>query len=420
MQLENHEVPKKFNFTKREIDKLVPPVSRRDDTTNGRWQTYYTDSQTRGLELSVAAKGTKSFIYRRKVDGVSRRLFLGYYPDLSIEQARAKANDFNSRCSMGENIFETAGIAKDELTLSDLFNSYLERHAKKTKTTWQVMIKDFERNVASIKDKKLSKISSSVAERLHVDLTKERGPYSANRTVQLLRAVFNKGIQWKLYNGDNPFKGITLHHEKPRERFLSDDEAKTLLKTLDNMEDCDIKDFIILSLFTGARKANIAAMHFSDIDWGRGLWVIPKSKNGERIIVALGGKEISILERRYSNIKNELPDYENPSFVFPGKGSSGHLMDPKKSWYTLRKKANLEDVTIHDLRRSLGSAMANANVNVALVKGALGHKDMKTTLAHYTHTNKEAERAAKKRIHDQWLANDENDQDLYSNVRKID
>lgn len=420
MPAKNHEVPQKFNFTKKEIDKLVPPTSRTEDPINGRWQIYYSDSQTRGLELSVAAKGTKSFIYRRKVDGVSRRLFLGYYPDLSIEQARAKANDFNSRCSMGENIFETAGAAKAELTLSDLFNSYLERHAKKSKVTWQVMSKDFERNVASIKNKKLSKISSNIAEKLHVDLTKERGPYSANRTIQLLRAVFNKGIQWKLYRGDNPFKGITLHKEKPRERFLSEDEAKKLLRTLDEMEDCDIKDFIVLSLFTGARKANLAAMHFSNIDWGRGLWVIPISKNGERVVVALGGKEISILERRFNKIKSGLPDDDEPTFVFPGKGSTGHLTDPKKSWYTLRKKAGLEDVTIHDLRRSLGSAMASANVNVALVKGALGHKDMKTTLAHYAHTNKEAERAAKQRIHEQWLAKDEPDENSVARVRKID
>jgi|AGTN01.1.fsa_nt_gi Phage integrase family. len=70
---------------------------------------------------------------------------------------------------------------------------------------------------------------------------------------------------------------------------------------------------------------------------------------------------------------------------------------------TLRRKAGLSDVTIHDLRRSLGSAMASANVNVALVKGALGHKDMKTDLTHYAHNNKHAERDAKEQIHRQWL-----------------
>ena len=52
------------------------------------------------------------------------------------------------------------------------------------------------------------------------------------------------------------------------------------------------------------------------------------------------------------------------------------------------------DVTIHDLRRNLGSWMASENVNMALVKGALNHKDMETTLNVYAKTAKQSEREA--------------------------
>lgn len=392
MELTN--TKRKFPFTKRRIEGLPPPDKK---------QIYYSDSETKGLEVSIGSKGSRSFVYRRKINGVSRRLILGAVSDLTIEQARAKASDLNARFGKGENVFELAGADKNELTLSDLFNCYLERHAVKSRKTWLAMSKEFERNLAYLKFRKLSTITGCIAEQLHADLTKERGPYSANRTIQLMRAVFNKGIQWRLFDGENPFKGITLHDERPRERFLSEEEAGTLLKTLDEMPSCYIKDFIVLSLFTGARKGNLASMHFDHIDWQRGLWTIPESKNGEKLVVALGGTEIAILQRRYTYIKDGLRFGEEPGYVFPGKGKTGHLMDPKRSWQTLRKKAGLPDVTIHDLRRSLGSAMASANVNVALVKGALGHKDIKTTLTHYAHTNKQAEREAKERIHAQWL-----------------
>jgi transposase len=90
-------------------------------------------------------------------------------------------------------------------------------------------------------------------------------------------------------------------------------------------------------------------------------------------------------------------------FVFPGNGKSGHLVDPKRAWSTLRMRAGIEDCTIHDLRRSLGAAMANANVNIALVKSALHHKDMKTTLAVYARTQKEAVRDAREAVQASWL-----------------
>jgi len=71
-------------------------------------------------------------------------------------------------------------------------------------------------------------------------------------------------------------------------------------------------------------------------------------------------------------------------WVFPSKTSkSGHLEDLKRAWTTIRKQTKLTDVTIHDLRRSLASAMASQNVNVALIQSALHHKDLKTTLGVY-------------------------------------
>jgi integrase len=64
---------------------------------------------------------------------------------------------------------------------------------------------------------------------------------------------------------------------------------------------------------------------------------------------------------------------KNP-FVFPGKGKTGHLLDPKKSWTNSSESNRPNDVTIHDLRRSFAFAMASSNVNVAIIKNSLNHK----------------------------------------------
>lgn len=82
-------------------------------------------------------------------------------------------------------------------------------------------MKDRSRAVTvDLRKKKLSAITPTMAEQFHGELAKKRGEYSANRSVQLLRAVFNKGKVWKLFDGENPFVGITLFPEKPRDRFL--------------------------------------------------------------------------------------------------------------------------------------------------------------------------------------------------------
>ena len=69
----------------------------------------------------------------------------------------------------------------------------------------------------------------------------------------------------------------------------------------------------------------------------------------------------------------------------------------------MRQKIQLEDCTIHDLRRSLGARMASANVNIALVKDALHHNDIKTTLAVYARTQDHAVKSAKELLQNQWL-----------------
>jgi len=62
--------------------------------------------------------------------------------------------------------------------------------------------------------------------------------------------------------------------------------------------------------------------------------------------------------------------------------------------------AGIEDLHIHDLRRSLVSYMTSTGANVALIKNALNHKDIQTTLNVYVRTAKDAEREARDRAHE--------------------
>lgn len=386
------EIPSRLNFTKKGLQDLPTPQ-------HGK-QIYVTDERTRGLELCITKGGTKSFNFRRKVAGQTRRIWIGYFPDMSIDQARVKAAFLNNQIAQGINVFDVATNMKKELTLAELFAQYLERHADKTRKTADDMRKNFKNWVGKLATRKVSTITRVEAEKLHGQLGKERGEYAANRAIQLLRAVYNKGIKWNLYNGINPFSGISLFEESPRERFLDKQETIKLLKALESHPNNTLRDFIKLSLFTGVRKTNLMELEWENVDLEKGIMVIPDTKNGTKQVIALGGHEIALLSARLDWLEGEN---NLGKFVFPGDGATGHMRDIKKAWQGFRGKINLKDVTIHDLRRSLGASMANANVNIALVKAALHHKDMKTTLNVYARTQQDAVKDARESVHLTWL-----------------
>jgi len=378
--------PNRLNFTKRALEELP---SANDST--------FWDTKTRGLYLRVAGD-SKSFYVRRKYQGKSERLFIGRFPELSVEQARAKASEFHSSLSAGKNLAQARRGEFAELTLGELFKEYLERHAKKSRKTWEEIEKHFDRVFSPWKPRKLRSIVRDDVEKLHKNIANTRGRYSANRALELLSAIFNKAIQWGLYSGANPATNISPFPEEERVRILQLHEFKAFFRELEAEEDSDIRDFVMLSLLTGARKSNVLSMRWTDVDRKAKLWIIPgiENKNGRAHAIPLTPNELEILERRWQLRKQ----FEQKSeFVFYGNGKTGHLVDPKRAWTSLLKRAGIKDLHLHDLRRSMASWMANSGANVALIQSALNHKDIKTTLKVYTHTVKDAEREAKQKAH---------------------
>lgn len=194
-----------------------------------------------------------------------------------------------------------------------------------------------------------------------------------------------------MFNGANPAVGISEFKEQPRERALQADEMERFFQALETETDKNFKDFIHLCLLTGQRKSNVLAMRWADIDFTSKTWTIPgeKMKNGQSLVLALSKSEIEILEKRRTI----------GEWVFPGSGSTGHYVEPKRSWHRLLVRAQIDNLHIHDLRRSLASFMANAGADVSLIKSALNHKDIQTTLNVYARTAKAAELDAREKAH---------------------
>ncbi len=378
----------KYNLTKKLIEDLGIPEKR----------TYYRDTQVRGLYLDITTSGVKAFYVRRVSGGRSDRLFIGRFPDVSIEQARSKAMSFHADLAAGHSQVEEKRNRNTELSLSELFDLYLERHMRKSRKTSEASRQNFDNWFATWKERKLSSITRESVEAFHAQTAKKRGKYTANRAIQLLSAMYNKGILWKLCQLDNPTRGITKFAEFARERVLREDEIGSFFTCLEQEPKDQFYDFVMLLIFTGQRKTNVLSMRWQDVDLMANTWSIPGElmKNGQTMTIALTEMEVIILKRRLEQKVND--------FVFPSDGKKGHYIEPKRRWNELLKRANITDFHIHDLRRTLATYMVNSGANVALIQSALNHKDLRTTLKVYARVGKRAELEARSKAHELMLS----------------
>jgi integrase len=264
------------------------------------------------------------FVLYRKIAGRPERITIGLYPDLSIEQARDKADELNGAIARGENPGDTRRRVRGESTLGGLYAIFLEQHGKPHKKSWKDDESLFRNYLVSWRLKKISSIRKLDIVSLHAHIGRTSGRYAANRTVQLLRTMFNKAIEWG-WDGENPVgKKWKFFREEKRDRFLQPNELPAFFKALDEEPNETIRDYVFMSLVTGARRRNVQAMRWYDISWEQNTWRIPETKSGEPQIVPLSPAALSLLEQRKAVAVGE--------WVFPARSKSGHLEEPKTAW----------------------------------------------------------------------------------------
>lgn len=360
-------------FTKPKLTALKPPKPKLGG--GSVFDTYHDDKEA-GLVLLVTSGGSKTFYLYKKVLGRPERIRLGSFPDLSVENARKMAAQYKGQIAAGKNPNADRKKLRNDLTLGDLFQQYMERYSKKHKRSWRYDEREINKFLSHWFRRKISSITKQEIQQLHEKTCHNNGLYQANRLLERIRAMFNKGIEWG-WEGNNPATGIKKFKEKSRDRFVQIDELPRLFAALEQEESTIIRDYVMLSLFTGARKANVLAMRWDNISFERAEWRIPETKNGEAVTVALVTQAMAILQRRRLATNSE--------WVLPSEGSqSGHLADPKRAWNRIMKRAGIADLRVHDIRRTLGSYQAITGASLPIIGKSLGHKSQQAT-AVYAH-----------------------------------
>jgi integrase len=257
-------------------------------------------------------------------------------------------------------------------TMADLSSAYLERHAIRKRSA-----SDDRRRIAQYilprwNKAKVESITRAEVANLHHKIG-QRVPYEANRVLALIRKMLNCARQWGFVSETyvNPASGIPLHPEKSRDRWVTQQELPRLAKAIDEELNVYARAALWLYLLTGVRKNELLGAKWDDIDWDRKELRLSETKAGRVHYVPLSEPAIATLKT--------LPHEETNPYILPGARKGQHLVNISKPWLRVRKAAGVEDVRLHDLRRTVGSWLAQAGNDLHLIGKVLNHSNLATS-----------------------------------------
>ena len=384
-----------------------------------------------GLAIRLTARGVRTYVFVGRLHGkLAPRRPLGRVESLHLAKARAAVDKIRGDVALGIDVVaEWKALRKRDLdrkTLDQAFADFIagDRHKPKTlrdyRSLWKLYVggplgrkpvedvtaEDARKLhasaaaavVARIKEKAKDRATRArlksaegkiVVSPMPTAMTSDqwKGHRTANKAVVLLRTVLAAAGR----KADNPTQGISRFKQAPRRRRLSDEEAIRFRKALEGFEEV-WRDFFSLSLLTGIRRQSLVAMRWADIDLDRARWIVPAawSKHGDEMVIPLTREAVALL--------TEMKKRRGTSpWVFPSeKSKSGHIEEPRKARETLLKAADIQNLWLHDLRRTFGSRLAETHASGAVIAAAMGHKSLQSARS-YLHLQVDAVRDAMER-----------------------
>ena len=355
-----------FPFTIQRLKALpTPPKGKR---------FHFYDEKVPGFCVIVTHTGNKSYYLYKKVMERAERFFIGKVNTMLLSEAKVEATRLNLEIARGKNPQEAIRARNAEPTLAEFYQEFRIRHLVPYRRP--LTIREYDRQFANYLKRwhrrPLSALSRGDIQRLHSGIGNKQGPIIANRVLALLSAILGKAKSWGVITGDNPAQGVERFPERSRERFLNGDELHRFFAALNEESNITARDCLWLCLLTGARRGNVQSMAWKDVDFENSTWRIPQTKSGKTLTLPLTEKAIEILAKR-------MDEQTHPSWVFPGNGKSGHIVELKTVWARILKRAEISDLRIHDLRRTSGSWQAITGSSLPVIGKSLGHTTSSAT-----------------------------------------
>jgi integrase len=366
-----------MKLTKRTLDAALY-------TGTGNARCMLWDDEIPGFGLRIYPGGRKAFLISYRAAGRKRLMTLGAYGILTVEQARDRARALLAQVQTeASDPLADRDRARQGETLRDLCQAYMERHGEAKKSGGDDQRRIDSHLLPLWGPLQVTAITRSDVARLHSRLGRSTR-YEANRTLALLSKMFDLARRWGFVpeHHINPARDIDRFREVKRDRWVTPEELPRLAQAIDGEMNGTARYALWLYLLTGCRKTELLRAQWADVDWTRAELRLPETKTGNVHYIPLSGPALALLR--------DMPRVEGNPYILPGRGHRGmsvedraqhptHLVNIQKPWNRVRIAAGVADVRLHDLRRTVGSWLAQAGNSLHLIGRVLNHSNASTT-----------------------------------------
>jgi integrase len=372
------------------------------NSDSGKKASFLADTPPHaGLRLLAYETGNKTWVYRyrHKITGQLKQVKIGSYSEssLGVGKAREYFNAFKSERDNGGcpatrlkneklEAREKVKLAKKKpYTVSDMMDHYIVEHVEKNRNikgyteVRRISDKDIVPNIGKVLAKELSR--SNVHELIQQIST--RAPAIASDVRRELRAAFDHAISAGRIaeHTNNPTTGVKAPKRGKGKRILTDSELVLFLKWLPTASFSEnVKDTLMLALYTGCRSGEVVQAAWKDIDLDKGTYHLTDTKTGVDRTVQLSKQAIELLSSRMNN---------NSNYVFPSNRSNKHIQQKavvvalchKRGGIFPKDTLKIANWSAHDLRRTTRSGLSRLRCPSNIAEAILGHskKDVEGT-----------------------------------------
>ena len=342
----------------------------RDAKSEGKARTIW-DSEVKGLGLQITQGGKKNYVVRYTVDGRKRQAILARAGETSLRDIRKRAGEELVRIRAGEadplrrrDEAAAAPIVTD--LLDRFFDEYVPRRVEAGRLADRT-VREYRKQRRYV-EPALGKLKVVDVSRQDVEKAIARpGPTHRNRLAAFLSNLFNRAEDWEWRpQHTNPARRIEKAKEEPRDRTLAPSELAALASVLNGLESRfpAAVGAIRFAAFTGLRISECMAVRWADVDFEGGRLTMPDTKTGRRVhdlptpALELLADMPRIGEWAFTSARNRPVTYAYVRRVFA----------------EAVKDAGIEDVRLHDLRRTVMTNAAASGVGTHVLRDLLGHK----------------------------------------------
>ena len=358
--------------------------------------TVFWDRDLIGFGVRAYPSGSRVYVVRVPGAEGPRRLTVGRHGVIGAGEARRRAALVIARARAGEEPHpkpRPAGAYGP--TVAGFAARYLEEHvAVRCKPATAKTVRSAVRRhiVPALGAYPMTALGRARVAEFHRSL--HRTPATANAAVKTLSHMYALAEGWgAVPEGTNPCRAAVMYPARRRERFLTDREFERLGRVLDEAElqggaSPPAIAAIRLLMLTGCRKNEILTLRWDHVDLRAAALRLADTKTGPRT-VSLSPAAASLLAG--------LPRKAANPWVFPGRKKGRHMRSIDDAWKTVRARAGLDDVRLHDLRHSYASRALALGETLPMIGRLLGHSRIATT-ARYAHLATDTIRQSAERI----------------------